>query len=237
MPTGDLAGWKQIFAEDFNVNSATGSWGSDCDATKIVYTGTNGTKWRSYPKCYLDTYQKRPYRADQVLSTHDGVLDFNLKPVDGQPAGANPSPVINGTSQYQTYGRYSFRARISNTTLSEYYAAILLWPQNDSDYTSSESDFPEGHLSSDNFSAFSHNKLTGQDYFNKVLDKTQWHTYTQDWGPGYRTYYIDGIQVGHTTNAIWASPERWQFQIETNGYGSNVGNLYIDWAVVYSYVP
>jgi hypothetical protein len=122
MPIGDLPGWKQIFAEDFTVNAPTGSWGASCatdpdPANKIVYTGANGTQWRTYPDCYTDTYQHRPYRSDQVLSVHDGVLDFYLHNVNGQPAGANPSPVINAAtaSQYQTYGRYTVRFKTTTT--------------------------------------------------------------------------------------------------------------------------
>lgn len=121
MPVGDLPGWHQIVAEDFTRNSPTGSWGASCAtdpdaADKIVYTGTSGTGWRTYPDCFTDTHQHRPCRSDQVLSTHDGVLDFFLHNVDGKPAGAAPSPVINAatSSQYQTYG--ATRRASSSTT-------------------------------------------------------------------------------------------------------------------------
>lgn len=238
MPLGDLPGWHQIFAEDFTKDAPLGSWGSDCDPNRIVYTGATGTQWRSYPNCYLDT-RKHPYRADQVLSVQNGMLDFYLHNVDGVPAGANPSPVLSGGTQYQTYGRYSARFRLDNPNLSEYYIAWLLWPQNDTDWQCAESDYPEGLLSSSTLSAFAHYGCHGaQDEFPTTADRTAWHTYTQEWMPGVRKYYLDGRLVGTSTNLVHAGPERWQLQTESSGNtGPDSGNLLVDWVVVYSYVP
>src|SRR5690606_35625945 len=133
VPIGDIGEWKQIFYDDFTKDAAVGTWGSDCEPEKIVYTGTQGQQWRAYPKCYVDTYQKRPYRSDKVLSVKDGALFFHLHTVDGQPAGANPSPIIDPItgSQYQTYGRYTARFKVDNPNLYEYYVAWLLWPQSE----------------------------------------------------------------------------------------------------------
>lgn len=238
MPVGDLKDFKQIFAEDFTVNAPLGSMGSDYDASKVVYTGANGTKWVTYPKSYHDTYQKRPYRSDQVLSVHDGVMDFWLRNVDGQPAGANPSPVIDGTSQYQTYGRYSARIKVDNKTMSEYYTAWLLWPQNEAAWQCAESDFPEGQLSSTNVSAFAHYGCNGsQDHYSAAVDLTQWHTFTQEWLPGKRNFYVDNTLIGSSTNQVYDQPQRWQLQTETNGNGNSSGHLLVDWVVVYKYAP
>lgn len=245
MPVGNLPGWRQVFAEDFTVNAPTGSWGASCAtdpdaADKIVYTGAGGTQWRTYPDCYLDTYQRRPYRSDQVLSVHDGVLDFHLRNVDGQPAGANPSPVINraATSQYQTYGRYTARFRVDTTTLSEYHIAWLLWPEDDGDWQCAESDFPESALSARSVGAFAHHSCNGdQDAFSATIDYTRWHTFTQEWAPGVRRYYLDGQLIGTSTTAVFDGPQRWQLQTETDGYGTHSGHLLVDWVAVYAYQP
>lgn len=245
MPVGDLAGWRQVFAEDFTVNAPTGSWGASCAtdpnaAQKIVYTGAGGTRWRTYPDCYTDTIPKRPYRSDQVLSVHDGTLDFHLRNVDGRPAGANPSPVINAatSSQYQTYGRYTARFRVDTTSLSEYHIAWLLWPANDADWKCAESDFPESSLSSTSVGAFAHHSCNGaQDAFSASIDYTQWHTYTQEWAPGVRRYYLDGQLIGTSTTAVFAGPQRWQLQTETSGDGTHSGHLLVDWVAVYAYQP
>ncbi len=248
MPVGDLSldghTWHQVVDEDFTKDAALGSWGSACGTTP-VYTGATGTQWNSYPTCYHDTYQARPYRADQVLSVHDGTLDFWLHTVDGKPAGANPSPILSGGSSYQTYGVYSARLKTSTTALTEFYAAWLLWPVSDANYTCAESDFPESQLSSGSVNAFSHycNGGNQQAAFSSSDNKTQWHTYTQEWGPGKRSYYLDGVLIGSTTNSVWSQPQRWQLQTETNTNCDQTtpitcnedGHLLVDWAVVYSY--
>lgn len=245
MPVGDLPGWRQVFAEDFTVPAPTGSWGASCardpDAgNKIVYTGARGTKWRTYPDCYSDTYDKRPYRSDQVLSVHDGVLDFSLRNVDGKPAGANPSPVVNSAnnSQYQTYGRYSARFRVDTPTLSEYYIAWLLWPPDDKRWQCAESDFPEMGLADRTVNAFAHYGCAGaQDQFSASIDPTKWHTVTQEWAPGVRRYYLDGTLIGTSTRSVWNGPQRFQLQTETRGNGTHAGHLTVDWVVVYAYRP
>jgi hypothetical protein len=243
MPVGDLPGWKQIFAEDFTVNAPTGSWGASCAtdpdaANKIVYIGAAGTQWRTYPDCFTDTYQHRPYRSDQVLSVHDGVLDFSLHNVNGQPAGANPSPVINAAtaSQYQTYGRYTARFKTDVATLSEYHIAWLLWPADDADWKCAESDFPEANLNDRSVAAFAHYGCSGaQDAYNAGIDFTQWHTFTQEWSPGIRKYYLDGTLIGTSSHSVYAQPERYQLQTETIGNGTHAGHLTVDWVAVYAY--
>jgi hypothetical protein len=244
MPTGNLPGWKQIFAEDFTKPAATGTMGSDTDAGKIIYTGANNTKWVTYPKTFLDTYERRPYRSDQVLSVHDGSLDFFLHSVDGQPAGANPSPVITGTSQYQTFGRYSARLKVDNTDLSEYYIAWLLWPYEESLWDSAESDYPELPLKAGvtGLHGVAHYKAGMHEKFDDPsVNLHEWHTYTQDWTPLTRSYYVDDRLIYQTFRPVYQAPERWQLQTETNAWGAtslnHSGHLLVDWVSVYSYNP
>ncbi|NLG54581.1 MAG: glycosyl hydrolase family 16, partial [Rhodococcus sp.] len=108
-PRAPLPGWREVFVDDFTTDAATGSFAnSECNnPRKVVYTGTEGTRWSAYPECFLDTYNKNPYRADRVLSVHDGVLDYNLHTVDGRRAGANLAPFVSGNDKGQVYGRYS----------------------------------------------------------------------------------------------------------------------------------
>jgi hypothetical protein len=240
VPTGNRQDFQLIFADDFTKDAALGSFGSDYDANKIVYTGATGTKWRAYPKSYTDTYHHRPYRSDQVLSVHDGQLDFHLHNVDGQPAGANPSPVINGTSQYQTYGRYSTRIKVDNTDLDDYYMAWLLWPENESAWASAESDYPEGELDAgkNGVQGFHHYGAGQQSWFgDNTVDIHDWHTYTQEWTPSVRRYYVDDRLIHTTINPVYAGPERWQLQTETFGSGTDNGHLMVDWVAVYSWAP
>lgn len=241
--TNDLGVWRHIFYDDFTKNAAVGSWGEDWDADKIVYTGAQGQQWRAYPKSYKDTYDKRPYRSDKVLSVQNGLLNFHLHSVDGQPAGANPSPLIKNGSQYQTYGRYSARLRVDNPNLNEYYVAWLLWPQTEVWPDDGEIDFPEGSLAG-TASAFHHYAGSGsyggcrpncQAGAGTSAKFTDWHTYTVEWAPNFVKFYVDGQVILSATEHIPNKPMRWQLQTETKGLGSGNGNLMVDWVSVWEY--
>jgi chitodextrinase len=240
MPGSDIPDWNLIFTDDFTVDAPTGSMGSETDAGKIIYTGAGGSKWVTYPETFKDTYQKRPYRSDEVLSVHDGTMDFFLHNVDGQPAGANPSPLIDGSSQYQTYGRYSARVFVQPTDLSEYYMAWLLWPWDEWNWESAESDYPEGSLYPGKFGVggFHHFGHGQQEIFSdESIDMHEWHTYTQEWRPGQRKYYVDDRLIHTSSVPVYSGPERWQLQTETNGNGTHAGHVLVDWVAVYSYDP
>nr|WP_314142843.1 ricin-type beta-trefoil lectin domain protein [uncultured Rhodococcus sp.] len=240
-PEGDLPEWKQIFVDEFTKASAPGSWANDCDPSRIVYTGNEGQRWRTYPSCYPDTYEKRPYRPDAVLSTENGALEYNLRQVDGTPAGASISPVIDVDSQYQTYGRYTARFKVDSPDLAEYYVAWLLWPQSENWPYDGEFDFPEGSLAG-NVGGFHHFagegscadgcKLAATDIGAQFTD---WHTYTMEWSPGRIRYILDDTVVLDTTDFVPATPMRWELQTETKGFGNNEGKLILDWVSVYSW--
>jgi beta-glucanase (GH16 family) len=176
-----------------------------------------------------------------VLSVHDSALDFWLHPIDGKTSGASVSPILPGGTQYQTYGRYSIRARLGNAPLSEYIMAFLLWPQKDKDYMYAESDFPENQLlpGRQPVTGYHHFALqNAQEYIiSTPVDLRSWHTYTQKWIPGLRRYYLDGKLLATTTTPVWSGPMRWQFQIQSYLDGVQSGHLYVDWAAVWAYVP
>lgn len=240
VPSANAGSFDPIFTDNFDKPAALGTWASDSSSTKVVYIGSTGTKWVTYPKTYVDTVNKRPYRSDGVLSVHDGYLDFWLHNVGGQPAGAAPGPLLDGNSQYQTYGRYSVRAKVDDTDLPEYYMAWLLWPQNDSAWATSESDFPEGTLAKSfvGVDGFTHvGNAPSVRHHSDVFSLHDWHTYTQDWTPVARRYYVDGTLIGVSSGATYGGPERWQLQTETRGNGTHSGHILVDWVSVYSYSP
>jgi hypothetical protein len=241
-PLGDVAGWHQTFVDDFTVDAPLGSWAT-ANGDAVVYTGDHGGQWTEYPDGWSSTYTsgKPGYQPGQVLSVHDGQMDFWLHDVNGLPSGANPSPLTTGTGRYQTYGRYTARIK-SDTALDNYHAAWLLWPDLDSSGGCAESDFPEGNLNS-TVSGFAHNSTncssyTTQDAFNTTTRfDSGWHTYTQEWIPGARKYYIDGQLIGTSTTRVWSSPMRWQLQTEPSGNTHASGHLMVDWVAAYSYQP
>ena len=208
---------------------------------QIVYTGDHGMSWTGYADGWSSTYTggTEGYQPSTVLSVHDGMLDFHLhNDAKGNPVGADPSPLPGG-NRYQTYGAWSFCERLApadSHNLADFYQAPLLWPPNDGDSPSAESDFPEGNLAGPDFSGFSHYGGSGsQDAFSiravtPSFAATQWHVYTQAWGPGFRSYYVDGQLVGTSTHQVWSGPERWQLQVEPSGTNDgDSGDVLIGW--------
>ncbi len=207
---------------------------------------------------------KEGYEPSTVLSVHDGVLDFYLhNDADGNPVGADVSPWPGG-SEYQTYGAYSFCEKVVPSLyddLNDFYEASLLWPQSDGDGPCAESDFPEtyypvddsstntilngGSLANEEVYAFAHygtwSAQSGcqkfpppPDSWDTPIDLSQWHVFTQEWGPGYRSYYIDGTYVYTSTSQVWSQPERWQLQMEPSPSAQvqkdgGTGHVYIAW--------
>ncbi|NTY60238.1 carbohydrate-binding domain-containing protein [Mycolicibacterium sphagni] len=235
-PVADLPGWTHTFADNFTRDAPLGSWANLSNPTKVVYVGSDGQQWLTYPQTFTDTYQHRPYRADEVLSVSNGTMDFYLHNVAGQPAGANPSPVLPGGTQYQTYGRYSARLKVDTPTLSEYHIAFLLWPKSELWPNDGEEDFPEGALSSTS-NAYAHyaRATGGQDGVGTGVMFTDWHVYTIEWLPGHIRFYLDDDLVLDSTKYIPSKPMRWQLQVETDGNGTNSGHLLVDWVSVWSY--
>jgi hypothetical protein len=182
----------------------------------------------------------------------------------GNPVGADVSPWPGGREYqtYGAYSLCEKVTPASDSYgLDNFYEASLLWPQNDSDGPCAESDFPEtywpiydsltntilngGTLNNDAVYAFAHygtwSAQTGCQKYPPPPDSSttpinlfQWHVYTQEWGPGYRSYYVDGKYLYTSTSQVWSQPERWQLQIEpspsaevqNNGGGAHV---YIAW--------
>lgn len=226
--------------DTFTKDAPAGSFAQTTN-NQIVYTGDHGMSWTGYADGWSSTYSggAEGYQPSTVLSVHDGVLDFHLhNDANGNPVGADPSPLPGG-NRYQIYGEWSFCEKIvpaDSHNLADFYQAPLLWPQNDPDGPSAESDFPEGNLATLDLSGFSHyGGSTSQDAFpiQAVVPgyaPTQWHVYTQVWGPGFRSYYVDGQLVGTSTHQVWSGLERWQLQIEPSGTNDgDSGDALVKW--------
>lgn len=235
--------WREIGEDDFTVSAPLGSWGTS-DANEVVYTGDHGLQWDEYPDGWPCGAFSHCYRPADVVSVHDGVLDYwlhNCRYPDGVVAacGADPGPLIPTTdTRYQTYGRYEARFKLvfdDRSHLDQYHIAWLLWREHGSDRKCaepSESDFPEMDLSQTTVSAFAHRGCKHPpDYFNAKINLTKWHTFTQEWGPGFRRYYLDGRLLGQSTNEVYSGPERWQLQTEAHRKAGDTtsGHLLVDW--------
>jgi hypothetical protein len=229
--------WREVGEDNFTIDAPLGSWRTS-SPTEVVYRGDHGLLWVEYPDGWPCGAFSHCYHPAKVLSVHDGVLDYWLH--DGSFAngavramGADPSPLIPTTgTQYQTYGRYEARFKVvfdDRTHLNQYHIAWLLWPKPPG---CGESDFPEMDLDQPVVGAFAHWLCSGrQSGFFARIRLTQWHTFTQEWGPGFRRYYLDGKLLGQSTRFVYSGPERWQLQTEAhNKTGDRTsGHLLVDW--------
>ena len=225
MPLGDLPGWKQTFTEDFS-RPLTGG----------AFPGVYGSRWLSYDG-FTDTSKNGDYNQS-IISAHDGVLDLNLRSVDGRPLGAAPVPLVHGRWGGQIYGRFSVRMKAD--ALAGYGAGMLLW-SDANDWNDGEIDFPESALTQ---TANGANHCPGDPSTNCYTMQSNavypdWHVYTIDWMPNLLSFEIDGIVVGSTSTGIPTAAMHWVMQFGTNGIpaANTSGHVLIDWATIYSYAP
>ncbi|MBI1376845.1 MAG: family 16 glycosylhydrolase [Frankiales bacterium] len=226
MPRGNLAGFKQVFADDFTTPAKRGSFLS-------VYR----TKWSAYGPGWRDTSGHGVYDGNRTLSVANGNLDIYLHTVNGTHYVAAPTPKL----PRMTYGRFSIR--FQSDSIPGYKAAWMLWPNDDIWPAHGEIDFPEGDLNS-TFSAFSHYATSsgGQAPFTLSANFRSWHTATIDWLPGKVVFYLDGRVVGTNTHLVPTTPMHWVLQTETAlnapAPSSSVsGHVRIAWVTAYAYAP
>jgi hypothetical protein len=249
MPTGDLPGWRYLLGEDFDTDVPLGG-----------FPGPYAGKVDVYPPTYFDTSRNtaRPaaqwgqYDAARVVSVSEGVLRKRLHTEGVRPKVAAlvprlPGVPLNGPWTYQTYGRYSVRARVTNP-MPGYKFAWLLWPLSNNSAVDGEIDYPERNFDSLAYvNAFVHHApstpaLNQHGSGSILCDLTKWHTFTLLWEPGIVRVLLDGLTVWYDTDRIPASPMRWVLQTETAITATPPapdvqGDVEIDWLAVWAYAP
>lgn len=235
MPTGNIPGWTQNYAQDFNTPAALGQVGN-------VY----GQSLRGYDG-FKDTSGNGLYAPDKVLTVSNGSLNYNMHSENGQPLVA--APTLNDYKG-QKYGKYS--VRFKTTSAPGYKIAFLLWPSSDN-WNEGEIDWPEGNLDNGMMRPASAVPGTYQNGQMKFVPEkeayaptssTDWHVATTEWTPASMKWYWDGQLVAQTANGIGVPQTdfRWTLQAETAigavAPAANVqGTIQVDWAVSYSYNP
>jgi hypothetical protein len=229
MPQGDLPGWKQVFADDFNKDVPVGG-----------FPGSVSSDWGGYSQA-RDTSKNGLYSPDQVVSIQNGVMNLHLHTEGGTHLVAAPIAKIPGTDQAggMLYGRYAVRFRAD--PVPGYKTAWLLWPDSD-DWNDGEIDFPEGSLTGTIW-AHTHRPGDPQDSTSHptTAKYTSWHTVVIEWTPQYINYILDGKVIGRETDKAYipTTPMHWVLQTETSlgdpqPANSAQGNVQIDWVSVYS---
>jgi hypothetical protein len=239
MPTGNLPGWHQVFADNFAnqrypVGSFTGCKFYDhqpCSGTPHVPLSANPDGW-------VDPSGHCRFAPSKTASIADGMLNIFLHTQGGVCLGANFVPVLRP----MRYGRYSIRFRADK--VPGYKMVATLWPTNNA---SGEIDFPEGDLPSTMHGAL-HRVAGGKpwwDFYSTTTFPT-WHTATLDWTPTAVTYILDGSILGRfnaPTYPIPRTPMYLSFRgasilgSPTRPPARAAGNVQIDWVTQYSYAP
>jgi hypothetical protein len=232
MPTGDLPGWRLVFADDFTTDVPLGKFPSAVSS-----------KWSAYQDGWNDTSKNGTYYPSKVVSIHGGLMNLNLHTENGIHMVSAPVPKVpgaTGSGGGQLYGRYVIRFRAD--PVAHYKTAWLLWPDSETWPRDGEIDFPEGDLDG-TISGFMHrqNGTSGgdQDAYDTLVTYTSWHTATIEWTAAACKFILDGTTIGNSTSRIPSTPMHWVIQTETALSGGapadgDVGNVQIDWVAVYA---
>jgi beta-glucanase (GH16 family) len=221
MPKGDIAGWKQVFADDFTGSTPGSKWGS--------YSGQPGGNPAGWWMPSHTTTQNGKL-------TLDGYLD----------GGKNASGGTSAWSASQlTYGKYEvrFRADVGRG----YGYAFLLWPASGKWPVDGEIDFAEdGGTDRQGTTATLHYGASNSQIARDLkADFSSWHTIGVEWTAGKLVYTLDGKPWSTVTGSMVPSTPMFlavqQMALPCTQWTACVDSttpahtkIEIDWVAVYS---
>ena len=228
MPDGDIPGWHQVFADDFNGTTLdTSNWGA--------YSGQPGGDTAGW-------WSPSHVVVGNCLLTLKGYADAAAKPGVFVTGGVG----MQGTHA-QTYGKYLVRMRADKG--DGISAIALLWPA--ADVWPPEVDFYEdGGGDRTSMSATLHCGPNGIDNCQvqkspSAYDFSQWHTFRVAWTADKLVYTIDGTPWATVTHSGLPSiPMTLDLQsqsLECSQWNTCLDSstppevdMQIDWVVAYS---
>lgn len=248
MPTGDLPGWKQVFADDFSQAVPVGGFSGCASRETLSSSSCSGlpaavrSQLWAYPDWWSDTSGNGRYMPSKVLSIHDNMLDYNLHTSGGTHMVAAVVPKIPGGPDGTglQYGAYAVRFKAD--PIPGYKTAFLLWPDSGNWPADGEIDFPEGNLDG-TMNAYMHRlgATSGgeQDAFPTSETYASWHTAVIEWTPHLCRFILDGRVIGSSYSLIPNTPMHWVLQAETALSGGApadgvAGHIYIAWIAAYA---
>jgi len=228
MPSGNITGWKQVFADDFSGPYLSSKW--------FAYGGQPGGD----PGGYWSPSHVNLVNGQLVLR---GYRDsrFSNKFVTGGVSTAH--------GFVQTYGKYLVRFRMDAGAGIAH--AIMLWPADNS--WPPEIDFSEDNGAAPRAVVTSTLHYTSPTKFDYMVHRTtevdfsQWHTLGVEWLPGQVTYTLDGVQWATVSDShVPSIPMAIAMQTQAWSCGTNTWetcpdsttpaevDLDVDWVVAYS---
>jgi beta-glucanase (GH16 family) len=223
MPTGDMPGWHQTFADDFT-NGLDPHW----DA----YTGQPGGD----PGGWFDASH---------VSVTNGMLHIGAWKQESPNGNLYVSGGISNAKMFsQTYGKYAIRFQMDKGYGIAY--TLQLWPTDDN--WPPEIDILEDNAKGRDMTSATMHYGSNDSMMHKEIkgDFTGWHTAELEWAPGKLTYRLDGnvwttmatSHVPSTPMSIAIQTQAWPCGNPWEGCPNSTTpakvNLQVDWVVAYS---
>jgi beta-glucanase (GH16 family) len=200
MPSGKIAGYRRVFADNFNGSSLGRCWGKYSDS-RIPSSPTGA--W---------------IPGDVKVKGGEAVLSASYDRSLGVWASGGMSLAACLT---RTYGIYEIRFRIDKAPGVKY--AILMWPEHEPWPEGGEIDWAEDAGGNRSYSTLTdiYSGAGGQkEQLPQVVMRanfSRWHTLRLKWAPGRLMEWLDGRRVANIASShVPSDPMALDIQTETN---------------------
>lgn len=264
LPIGDLPGWTQVVADDFDYNYPIGSIIADNSGELTVASAAYAElhdKFTFYPDGWNTTWGEKAgtdtagnpvtlhtkYYPSKTISFEDSCCKIyqHSETIGGfmTALGATVKPKLpSGNYKRGPYGRYQFRMRANGVNAtSSYLGWVPLaidsanWPSN------GEFDWPEGDIASPvagNYHPADSVNVT--QHVNSGENPFDWNIYTVEWTPGRLKWWCNGALRLNTADRVPTGPLAFLFQVgsmDVQPAPATVGTVEIDWVAIWEYTP
>jgi len=206
MPRGDLPGWHQVLADNFDGSSLRNGW--------FNYSGP------------IPSMPGGNWSGSQVRVS-GGMMTLGTSKVNGAwTSGA----VMNSSAGKTTYGKYAVRLRIDRANGVKY--ALVLWPASGRWPGDGEIDFGEDEGGGRGITTasvvYSNGGSAASIQRHVNADFSQWHTIGVEWTPGKLVYTLDGKPWASVASSVVPHVPM-SVAIQTEAGSCHSGQTCLDW--------